>query len=314
MDHSKTIISVLEHHEIQYWTYGKNVSEDSINIQCPFCDDHSNHCGIFITTLGYHCWRCNRTGTFDFLIAYVTRRPVAECTEEIASFGISFGRDAVEQILDLLDPPTEEQDGDHPDEISLPSFFEPVTLETRFPLLDQYLNRRNISRETLMEHQCGICTVGECMNRLVVPVYFQGELVSYQAADMTGRSDVKYRTAHNEINQFLYRWDQIDPTLGYLILVEGVLDAWRVGGNVVATFGTSLTTQQRTLITDAQIPYVLLCWDSDAWIHAREEMEELLPYIPNVGMVQLPIGEDPDSYGYERTWNEINRTLGAMLP
>lgn len=313
MDHSKTIISVLEHHDIQYWTYGKNVSEDSINIQCPFCDDHSNHCGIFKDTLGYHCWKCNRTGTFDFLVAYLTHRPVEECTEEIASFGIRFGQDIVEQILDLLNPLPVETQKDNSQSITLPPYFEPVTHSTNFPLLDQYLSRRKILRETLIEHRCGICTVGECMNRLVIPVYYQGELVSYQAADMTGRSDVKYRTAKNEINQYLYRWDQVDPSLGYLILVEGVLDAWRVGGNAVATFGTSLTTRQRTLIIQSKIPCIVMCWDGDAWLHSKKEIEELQPYVPYIGLVELPTEEDPDSYGYDNTWKAINATLEAML-
>lgn len=313
MDHEKTIISVLEHHEVQYWTFGKNVSENSINIQCPFCDDHSNHCGIFKDTLGYHCWLCNRTGTFDFLIAYLTRRPVEECTEEIASFGISFGQDAVDQILDLLHPEPEVVEEEDPGVITLPPYFEAVTPSTNFPLLDYYLERRGIEKHTLMFHRCGICTVGECMNRLVIPVFYQGKLVSYQAADMTGTSDVKYRTAKNKINQYLYQWDMIDPSLGYIILVEGVLDAWRVGGNTVATFGISLTTQQRTLIIQSQMPCVVLCWDQDAWVHTRAEMEQLQPYVPRVGMVELPEGEDPDSYGHENTWKAINATLEAML-
>jgi len=311
MDHTKTIISVLEHHEIQYWTQGKNVSEDSINIQCPFCDDHSNHCGIFKDTLGYHCWRCNKTGTFDFLVAYLTHRPVEECTEEIASFGISFGQDAVDQILDLLNPLPDVFQEKDPEVITLPPYFEPITASTDFPLLDYYMAQRKVAREVLIEHRCGICTVGECMNRLVIPVYYQDELVSYQAADMTGRSDVKYRTAKNEINQFLYRWDMVDLSLGYLVLVEGVLDAWRLGGNTVATFGTSLTTRQRTLIVQSKVPCIVLCWDGDAWLHAKEEMEELQPYVDRIGQVSvsLPVGEDPDSYGHSNTWREINGVL-----
>lgn len=321
MDYSKTIISVLEHHDIPYWTSGKNVSKDSINIHCPFCDDPSNHLGIFKDTLGYHCWRCNRTGTFDFLIAYLTHRPVEECTEEIASFGISFGQDTVDQILDLLNPlPDRVQEGES-EAITLPPYFEPITPSTNFPLLDRYCRgeyipgkiRPPVSREVLMEHGCGICTVGEAMNRLVIPVYYRGEMVSYQAADMTGLSDVKYRTAKNEINQFLYRWDMVDPSLGYLILVEGVRDAWRIGGNAVATFGTSLTTRQRTLIIQSRIPYIVMCWDGDAWLHSKKEMEELQPYVSHIGLVELPVEEDPDSYGYENTWRQINKTLEAML-
>lgn len=316
MDHSRTIISVLEHYGIPYWTRGKNVSRDSINIQCPYptCGDHSNHCGIFKDTLGYHCWKCNQTGTFDYLIAYITHQPVEDCTEEIASFGINFGEDVVDQIFALLHPELPELESeDNNEKITLPKYFELVTHTTVFPLLDQYLQRRNIARETLMEHQCGVCTVGECMNRLVIPVYLDGEVVSYQAADLTGRSDVKYRTAENEINQFLYRWDRLDPNAGYLILVEGVLDAWRVGGNAVATFGTSLTTQQRTLIIQAQFPCVVVCWDGDAWIHAQKELEELSPYLDRIGQVYLPNGEDPDSFGTENTWAAINTTLEALL-
>jgi hypothetical protein len=313
MDHSRIIISVLEHHDIEYWPEGKNVSADSINIKCPFCDDGSNHCGIFKRDLGYHCWRCNSTGTLDYLVAFLTHRPVEECADEIAAFGINFGEDAVEQILTLLHPEPEPEDEESQETIRLPEYFELVTQETTFPLLDYYLEWRNISRQTLIDHQCGICTVGDHMNRLVIPVYFQGELVSYQAADLTGQSDVKYRTAKNEINQFLYRWDMLDPDAGYMILVEGVLDAWRVGGNALATFGTSLTTQQRTLIIQSQYPCIVMCWDGAAWIHAQKEMEQLQPFFSHIGMVRLPQEEDPDSFGFENTWSAINETLEAML-
>jgi len=312
MNHARTIIAVLEHHNILYWEQGKNVSQDSINVQCPYCGDQSNHCGIFIKDMGYHCWRCNRTGTLPFLLAYITRQSVEECKEQIESFGINFSEDSANQIEDLWSESNiSVEESSDSNTIVLPEYFEPVTEQLDFPLLDSYLKRRDISRQILIDHHCGICTVGSCMNRLVIPVYFEGQLASYQAADLTGCSSLKYQTASNQINQFLYRWDYLDWSLGYVILVEGVLDAWRLGGNTLATFGTSLTTQQRKLLIEKKISCLVFCWDGDAWTFAEKEADELRAFIPHISIIYLPWdqdpdNQDPDSFGFEKTWKEIS--------
>jgi len=52
------IIELLEEHDIQFWRTGKNVSRGWVGLQCPFCDDDSNHLGIHKKSLRCRCWKC----------------------------------------------------------------------------------------------------------------------------------------------------------------------------------------------------------------------------------------------------------------
>ncbi len=301
-DNSKTIISLLEKYSIEYWTEGKNVSPGSINVQCPFCDDHSNHCGIFQDTLGYHCWRCDASGTFDYLLARITGQDKQRLAEEIKDFGFSFETDSTTQVEDLWkeEDRQSEKRSAPTGPIALPRFFDPITPQMDFPLLDWYLNLRGYPRSTPIEYGCGICSVGEYMNRMVIPVTLNGQLVSYQAADLTRRAQSKYKAAPGdiaEINNYLYRWDMIDWRKGYIVIVEGILDAWRFGDNALCTFGTHLTDRQKKLIIQSHVKKVIMCWDGDAWEKSLQHAEELNTFVPEVAVVHFPIEHDPDSYG-----------------
>lgn len=299
LDNSSTIITLLEKYKIEYWTEGKNVSPGSINVQCPFCDDHSNHCGIFHDSLVYHCWRCDASGSFDYLLARITGQDLETLKEEISDFGFSFQTDSLAQVEEIWrekSSPSEQRVVPE-DPVVLPRFFELVTEKLDFPLLDWYLNLRGYTRNTLIEYQCGICAVGECMNRMIIPVIFNGQLVSYQAADLTRRAQVKYKTAPGEINNFLYRWDTIDWRKNYVVLVEGVLDAWRFGDNALCTFGTHLTDRQKNLLIQSHVQKVIISWDGDAWEKSLEHAEDLNTFIPEVFVVKFPQEHDPDSFG-----------------
>jgi hypothetical protein len=49
---------MLQDYQIPYWTEGKNCNPGFININCPFCNDHSNHGGFNIQNEYYNCWLC----------------------------------------------------------------------------------------------------------------------------------------------------------------------------------------------------------------------------------------------------------------
>lgn len=301
MDNSKTIITLLEKYNIEYWTEGKNVSPGSTNVQCPFCDDHSNHCGIFHDDLGYHCWRCDASGSFDYLLARLTGQDVARLKEEIADLGFSFEVDSSTQIEELwrggesqLESPVQ-QDGPP----TLPKYFDPVTPQMDFPLLDWYLNLRGYTRDILIRRECGICSVGVCMNRLVIPIKFDHQLVSWQAADLTRRAQLKYKTSPGEVNNYLYQWDLLDQSIPHVVIVEGVLDAWRFddGFNVLATFGTHMTDRQKNLLIRLRPSRVIVSWDGDAIDRSIRLAEDLRTFLPRVDVAEFPLCEDPDSFG-----------------
>ena len=301
IDSKQKIIDLLQKFEITYWTSGNNVSEDSVNIKCPFCDDHSNHLGIFEDTLIFHCWRCGAKGHFAYLLSVLTHLSYEECQRLLELNVVNFKGCAVQTIENIISS-EKKSDKIVAQEVGLPKYFEPVTKNMNFPLLEMYLKRRKIDLETIIKYGCGICQVGKYMNRLIIPVVFQGRIVSFQAADMTGRGEIKYKTADNEVNRWLYNYDSIKDIM---IITEGILDCWRVGEGAVATFGTHITEKQKDLILAKNLKELILCWDGDAYWTARNEAEEFKPFIENVKVVCLPKTEDPDSLGTEKVWEYI---------
>jgi len=90
----------------------------------------------------------------------------------------------------------------------------------------------------------GTGPVGDCSHRIVVPVFYQGQMVSWQARDITGKSELRYKScapAHEVMNhkRLIYNIDHC-PRQSILV-VEGFTDCWRFGDHCGATFGTTFT-------------------------------------------------------------------------
>lgn len=293
------IISILKEIEVPYWTEGKNVSEDSVNIKCPFCsDDPSDHLGIFEGTGIFSCWRCKKKGPLSYLIHVLTGFPRERCEEMVEDGSNIFKEDSSSTINRIINEEITKENRKKKDFYGLPKEMELITEDTQFKLLHLYLERRKILLETTILHKCGICRTGSYMNRMIIPVFFNKSVVGFQAADLTGRADLKYKTSSNDINDYLYEYDNIKPSRR-IIITEGILDAWRVGNDAVCTFGTHLTEKQKQLILDVHPKELILLWDNDAWIYANEEIGFFEPFIEKVNVVILPHGHDPDSYGRE---------------
>jgi hypothetical protein len=305
------LLRIFKEYEIEYWTKGKNVSFQSINIQCPFCEDHSNHCGIFYNDMTYHCWRCSAKGPVVYLFQKLFRIPKYKAKEILGAGEVDFKTDVGSQIEALFeDQDFLEENKIVEQTVVLPPYAEAISKNTKYSLLYRYLKRRNISLETVIKAGCHVCQVGPSMSRMVIPIREQGKLVAYQAADLTGKAEIKYQTSKNKINEYIYNYDAIKRK-GSMILTEGILDCWRVKNNAVAHFGTSLTKKQQRLIINKELENLLFCWDGDAYWKAVEEADYFMPFVPNVKVIALPDGEDPDSLGYNNIWKLINKEIGV---
>jgi hypothetical protein len=266
----------------------KNVAPDAIGIKCPYCDDHSNHLGIFEGDGNFSCWRCRTKGPLIYLIRKLTGWSEDKC-KELIGYDSSFKDDESSDV-------TNRQSNQF---LGLPKLFEKVTTDTDFQLFHEYMERRHIQISTIIKNGCGICRAGRYMNRLIIPVIFNGKIVSFQAADLTGSARLKYDTAPGDINQYLYNYDSI-KTNGKMILTEGILDTWRAGNDAVCSFGTHLTDRQRQLILDKKPSELVFLWDEDAYFKISPYNSDagwFLPFIDRIKIVRLLEGEDPDSYG-----------------
>lgn len=296
------IIEVLDRYGIEYWTDGKNVTLGWVNIKCPFCNDHSNHMGIDPDTLMYSCWRCRESGHFTWLVHKLTGIQIEFIRHMIDEGSAGFKKDFAAQIEDMCQPKRRKEKSDDQD-VKFPDACHIIDEYTDSRLLDYYLERRDIKLQTLIDNYCLICEAGYHKMRIIIPIFFDGELVSWQAADMTGRAKEKYTMCPDiDVNNYLYKYEEIDTIM---VPVEGILDQWRMGKGTVCTFGTSLTDRQKVLIKDKNLEALIFAWDGEAYNYARKMAEEMAPYIDAVGIARLPWGADPDDLGHDKSWQLV---------
>ena len=301
----RNIIKLLDRYYIPYVTEGNNVSENFLGINCPYCNDPSEHLGISKTTGIFSCWRCNTRGNLYTLFVTLVNISKEEY-EATVEKGISFAKSPLEQIQEMIAPEQTKEEILTHSTIALPECSYPITKDMEIRLLTKYLKRRQISLDTCIKHRCFICKAGKYMHRLIIPIFYNKIIVSYQGADLTGRADVKYRTAPGNVNNYIYNYDNIKDTM---VITEGILDAWRVGNLGTASFGTSISKNQRTLIIEKKLKNLIFAWDNDAYWKAREQADYFIPFIDNVYLIHFPKSHDPDSFGKEFGQKALDKLL-----
>jgi len=62
------IESLFSKEGVDFRTSGKNISAGWIGVNCPFCGEQNNHCGVNLDTKRYSCWVCAQSGTLVKLV------------------------------------------------------------------------------------------------------------------------------------------------------------------------------------------------------------------------------------------------------
>jgi DNA primase len=115
-----------------------------------------------------------------------------------------------------------------------------------------YLSSRGFNPEAV-ETKYGVKEsgpLGDYKFRLIIPIYFKKELVSFTSRDYTGKGEPKYKAqpvdeAMIPANDCLYN---IDTVKDDLLIVEGPADVWRMGDGTVALLGLQCSVSQQEIL------------------------------------------------------------------
>lgn len=107
-------------------------------------------------------------------------------------------------------------------------------------------------------------------------------------------------------------------TLPFVVLVEGVTDAWRVGPAARAYCGIELSVHQRLRVVQrwGRTGQVVVCM-GDGSAHEKNEHQAMLLTHETAHLgglvvkVNLPAGVDPGSLSYEENWDRIEHATAA---
>jgi len=291
------IIDYLEDRGVDYNTAGsRNVSVGWIGLSCPFCGDRSTHLGVNLESKMFSCFRCGKKGSSISLV-----QALDNCSFHKA-------KAVVDQFITRDFSSYKRKERIHASATKLPS----NTSENFLPVHDKFISSRRYDREFL-QRKYDILAVGPTCDdwkfRIIIPVYYNHELVTYVGRDCTGKLEVPYKNCPQEqcILQAKHTLYNLDSIQDEVILVEGILDAWRIGTKAVATFGTQVTDEQIALLARKQIKKAFVLFDSDASDKADKLAHSISSVVPSVDVITLSDG-DPDSLTEDEVW-ELKREL-----
>ncbi len=248
----------LRDRRIQTWEPpSKNVSPGNIGIRCHFCNDHSNH-GSFFPDGGYACWRCGQHPVEDIVMA-LERCEYHEACRIVMEYETDHG------YLPVLKQKAKAQGLQG--KLDWPPGTMPLQTEHK-----AYLRGRGFDPDFLeVKYRLkGTGPAGAYAWRIITPIFFNGQFVSYQGRDITGRSEIKYFSCKPELELISHKHllYNIDNASDVGIVVEGVFDVWRLGDGAVATIGTTVTEHQ-VIMAAERFKKVFLLFDSEKPAQAK---------------------------------------------
>ena len=273
-------LSFVKDYKILYWTEGPNTQLGWVNIRCPFCSDSSNHGGLNISKGYYNCWKCGPKKLEVILknILGINYYKAAEIVKEYS------GRN---QILNILNKKEKK---------------EVLKVDLQGEKLNnihkKYLKKRKYNPAFLEKkyNLLGTGFVGEWKYRIIIPIYFNNRLVSFQGRDYTGKAKLRYKTLKDDLSiispkRIFYNLDNCRG--GRIAVMEGAPDVWRFGDNFIATLGTGMTDYQIKILSKYDTVFFIFDPDEEAQERAEKYASSVSAFGIFTEIIDLGGEKDP---------------------
>lgn len=279
---------------IEWRTKGKNMSGKFIGVNCPFCNDTTYHGGISPQhPLWFSCWRCG-SSRLEKVISSILKIPWTEASRRIRE----------SEITEEYKEEKEKKPFSLPDDC--------CSMRKRHK---DYLRKRGFDPDFLESEYrlLGTGSYSDYPNRIIVPVYSEGKIVSFIGRDITGEQSARYKACAEEkevihYKRLLYNYDRVVKQ-DRCVVVEGVTGVWKLGKCAVATFGIRYTLEQLRLLT--VFKKVIVFFDSDP--KARLFSERLCNHLETFNIKTTNIFLDDGRDSGELTKREIKEITGDLF-
>ena len=182
---------LLDDYDVEYWTEGKNVSKGWINVQCPFCDDESNHLGLSVTDLTASCWKCGKKNIINVIktVCDISYKEAKGLFDNLESSEIEYRKTKSDGLR--IDTKVFENNF-----VMIPEGATKILPKLhRDYLRKRRFNYRLIQRKYKIQ---AVYTTGDYSFRIIIPIYKNNQLVSFTSRDVTKYADLRYRHASQE--------------------------------------------------------------------------------------------------------------------
>jgi DNA primase len=265
-----SLLKLYQDYNIEIATEGHKHSRPGwINVACPFCsgDNPGFHLGYNEEDNYFYCWRCGSHKKIP-TIAKLLGVSSNETYRLVKEYGVGVESLGEERKISP--------------KIRLKSHKLPSDVKRMGKNHRRYFEKRGYDPERI-ERNWGVLGTGPMSQldgisykyRILVPIDWNNQRVSFQTRDITNRQKLKYITCPKDRElifhkHILYGKQEMWSKTG--ICVEGVFDVWRFGFNAFATFGIEYTFQQMRLISKL-FDRVFIAFDPDK--QAQKKANEL---------------------------------------
>lgn len=275
-----------DEHHVPYVQEGANVSKDNINIQCPFCPDPSEHLGLSLNPKrpSWGCWRCKKGGNSPlFLVSTLLGN------RKLAERAVEDQQDKTADDFDtLLDGAQEAPQRSARSAKELPSGLRALDVtRTTARSVTGYLESRGFDDVQGLAEAYGLlyALTGDYAQRVTLPVYFEGKLVSWVGRAISNTAKVRYKTEDSgDLKRVVANYDVLlaaPPTR--LAVSEGPMDFLKLdyygrarGLRATCLFGTRYTPSQLMLLRRlAKRHGLVVIFDPEAAMAGAQLAEEL---------------------------------------
>lgn len=269
-------------YNIEHTTEGERARHGWVQIHCPFCGGGGRgyDLGYNLKRGYFNCWICQGHSVIN-----VVRRLLSCGVDAALDIARRYkGRMPIEHLRTTASQQKQK--------IEFPTGCAEMQLRHY-----EYLEKRKFDPELLEKTYDlrGTGKHGDYRNRIIAPIYLEGRLVSYQGRDITGRHSLSYKACPmtDEIVHHKHTVYGIDQASGLsCVVVEGIVDAWRLGPGAIATFGTGYKQQQALMIAKRFLrTFILFDAETIAQRVAKELAYELAYRGCETHIVELDSGD-----------------------
>lgn len=281
------IIQLYKDFNVPFATEGhKHCREGWVNTTCPFCTGNPGmHLGYNMADDFYVCWRCGWKATHKAL-ALLIHVSEKEAKEIARKYG---GKSHVKSTVTV--------------KVGQKKFRLPPSTAPMNDRHKRYLTKRKFDPEVIEKiwdvQGTGPISLMDGISfshRLVIPIYWENRIVSFQTRDITAKHSLRYITCpeQREIVKHKHIFYQAIPTKDSdaCICVEGVTDAWRFGYGAIATFGIKYTKYQVREISK-RFKKVFVVFDDDPQAIKQSEKLTAELILRGVDAYSIKIQGDP---------------------
>jgi len=282
------------------------IADGWVNVECPICRHHGDrgYKGGFNIYGGYfNCWACGGHN-LNTVIMELLGIQYHEVENVLAPY---LNQLSVRKQLNKKTSTV--------NKIELP-------IDTLDDHCKRYLIKRNYDPELIEEKYkvTGTPLIGPWAGRLIIPIYYNKKLVSFQGRSLYSKAKCKelnilrYKTLEPEasvVNPKTVLYNLDNCTKDYGALFEGAFDVWRFGNNCMATLGTSTTPEQHILLAE-RFKKLFIIFDPEK--EAQERAEKLARQVSalggiNVEVINTELKHDPGDMSNKEV-NYIKKELG----